>query len=192
MYAEFGDRGGLKKLRPTRTKGTDFMKKVFLLMALILGVVSVAHAQKGKESLKAFEEAYGRTIEPLHNAYGVPILYDVRLGNRETFGPYPYQIKGELKEAELQNYKNRAIYKAMLEKGADELVGTIFDSYVKEDDSKTLWVELSAYPAYWTNFRNLDPNSKEVEMIRVIYPSAQDSEGKILEEKRKAGAAVKN
>ena len=167
------------------------MKKLLLLFSL-LSVSVCAFAQKGNSEIpKAFQEAYGRTVEPLHNAYGIPVVYDVVLGEREEFGPYKFPIKGELRESELQNYKNRAIYKAMLEKGADELIGSIFDSYVLEEDSKTLFVKLSAYPAYWKNFRNLDPNSKEIEMIRVIYPSATDNTGKIQEEKRKTGAAAK-
>lgn len=187
-HAKFGDSGG-KKLRPTQTLGSsDMNKKILLLPLFILCITISAQAQK-PGTVKSFEEAYGRTVEPLHNAYGIPIVYDVVLGQREEFGPYKFPIKGDLHENELQNYKNRAIYMAMLEKDADELIGSIFDSYILDDDPKTLWVRLSAYPAHWRNFRNLNADSKEIEMIKVIYPSAVDAYGKYQEERRKMGAA---
>lgn len=142
-------------------------------MALIMSLTVNVNAQKNnnKGEKKAFEEAQARTLEPFHAAYVIPVVYDVDVSSRQEFGPYAFDIRGDLKEGELANCKNRAIYKAMTEAGADELIGTIFDSYINDSDPKTLYVKLSAYPCKWKNFRNLDANSKEIELIKVIYPS---------------------
>lgn len=148
------------------------MKKVLLLMALMLSLTVNVNAQKNnKGEKKAFEEAQARTLEPFHAAYVIPVVYDVDVSSRQEFGPYAFDIKGDLKEGDLYNCKNRAIYKAMTEAGADELIGTIFDSYINENDPKTLYVKLSAYPCKWKNFRNLDSNSKDIDLIKQIYPS---------------------
>ncbi len=142
-------------------------------MALILSLPVSVHAQKNnKGEKKAFEEATARSLEPFHAAYVIPIVYDVDVSSRQQFGPYAFEIKGELKEWELQNNKKRAVYKALLEVGADEMVGTLYDSYINESDPKTLYVTVSGYPCKWKNFRNLDANSKEIELIKVIYPSS--------------------
>ena len=150
------------------------MKKVLLLLTLIMSLTVNVNAQKNKDrgEKKAFEEATARSLEPFHAAYVIPIVYDVDVSSRQQFGPYAFEIKGDLKEWELQNNKKRAVYKPLLEVGADEMVGTLYDSYINESDPKTLYVTVSGYPCKWKNFRNLDANSKEIELIKVIYPSS--------------------
>lgn len=146
--------------------------RILLMLALMFSFSVSAFAQRNTSGdKKAFEEAQARTLEPFHAAYVIPVVYDVDVSPRQEFGPYAFELKGEI-EKELPGFKNRAIYYAMTEVGADELIGTIFDSYVIYGDSKTAYVKLSAYPCKWKNFRNLDSNSKDLDLIKQMYPSA--------------------
>lgn len=165
------------------------------LSLAIISCVAVTAKDNGKEQ-KAFEEAYARNIEPASKIYVSPQVVDLQYlsTERETYGPYAFPIKGlsAVTEGDLDNLKNRALYKAMIvEAGADIMVGAIFDSYVLENDGNTMWIEISAYPAKFVNFRNLGDKDNDYEMVRTVYPSAVDAYGKQVEQLQITGATNK-
>lgn len=152
--------------------------RIFLLVAFaaLLGGVPAA-AQKKDSNPKMWEEAQARKVVPEIRTFVNPQICDMQLisKSRETFGPYYFPIKSieSTFNFELQNYQNRALYRACQEADADAVIEPLFDSYVYEKDSKMLVVELSGYPVKYTNFR---PASKsEIDMIGVVYPKAATS-----------------
>lgn len=152
-------------------------KNLFIAAMLVAGCAFGALAQKKENNVKVWEESEARRLVPEVRTFVTPQICDMQMlsKGRETFGPYYFEIKSveQTFNFELQNFKNRALYRACQEGDADAVIEPLFNSYVYEKDSKVLVVELSGYPVKYTNFR---PASKdEVEMIGVVYPDASTS-----------------
>lgn len=151
-------------------------KGVVLLLFMLLGGLC-ASAQKQKD-LKVFEESSARMLDPEVRMFITPQICDMQMlsEGRETFGPYRFEIKdlGSTTNADLDNMKARALYRAVLESGADAVIEPMYNSYVMDSDPKTMIVELSGYPVKYYNFRSLSPS--EIEMIRVVYPNKSASQ----------------
>jgi hypothetical protein len=148
------------------------MKKQLLTFCLAVGAVISGFAADDKEN-KLFEEAYARDEEPATVVYIHPQIADMQMlsKEREVYGPYRFKLSkpGVVLEGELDNAKGRALYRATMESDADLMIGTLYDSYVVENDERYIMVEVSGYPAKYTNFRPLPLDANTAEMIRVTY-----------------------
>lgn len=153
------------------------MRKFVLLFALLaVGAFSIS-AQKKDSNPKVWEEAQARKIVPEIRTFVTPQICDMQMISkaRESYGPYYFEIKSieQTFNSDLNNFQNRALYRAIQESDADAIIEPLFNSYVNEKDPKVLVVELSGYAVKYVNFR---PATKsEVDMIGVIYPQARTS-----------------
>lgn len=134
------------------------------------------YAQKpGSADNKIFEEAMARDEEPATKAYVIPQIADLQMLSeaREIFGPYKFKLQrnGTITEGELANAKGRALYRATMEADADLLIGSLFDSYVLENDDRYVVVELSGYPAKFVNWRPIPLDDNMQSMINICYPA---------------------
>lgn len=71
--------------------------------------------------------------------------------------------------SELETAKSIALQKAAIEAGADVIIEPLYTSTVYDKDSKTLWVQLSGYPAKYVNFRKM--TNADIELVKVLYPN---------------------
>lgn len=145
------------------------------LLCIVCGV-TIANAEQ-KEPTKMWEESEARKVVPQVRTFVTPMIFDMQMlsKTREEFGPYTFTIKsiGDTYNSELVNFQNRALYRAVKESDADAMIEAIFDSYVLDNDNKTLVIVLSGYPVKYTNFR--PATSSEIDMIGVVYPLANTS-----------------
>lgn len=153
--------------------------RILLSLAVaVLASSAPAFAQKKDPNPKKFERAEARKISPEVRTFVTPQIFDMKMlsNSRETFGPYYFPLDqsiGNITMGEIRNDEMRALYRACQEADADAIIEPLFDSYVYEKDTKMLIVELSGFPVKYTNFR---PATKaEIDMIGVVYPSAQTS-----------------
>jgi hypothetical protein len=156
------------------------MKKALLTFCLALSTVITVSAADDKES-KLFEEAYARDEEPATVVYIHPQIADMQMlsKDREVYGPYRFKLikPGSVMEGELENAKARALYRATMESDADLMIGSLYDSYIVENDERYIMVEVSGYPAKYTNFRPLPLDTNTNNMIRVSYTSKSAETG---------------
>lgn len=138
---------------------------------MAFGGASTVSAQKRKAEEKAFEEATARRLEPEVRVFIRPMVCDLKLltTDRETFGPYPFTIKGldQLTEEEFLSIKSRALYQAAKENEADAILEPLFYSYCNAKEPKTMYIELSGYPVKYINFHPLKDD--EVDMVEKVY-----------------------
>lgn len=168
------------------------MKKILLLLCLTLATGVFCSAQKKEKVQTLFEEAGERNQEPAFQVFVMPQIADVEYlsTTRETFGPYRFSIKSinDLNEILFQNLKSRAVHYAMREADADVIIAMVPHSYILENDSKTLVVEISGYPAKYVNMRPIGKNATDFEMIRTVYPNAFNlSKQKIVKDQQEVG-----
>ncbi len=150
------------------------MKKFLLIALSLISAVPLFAVDKQKDN-RLFEEAMARDEEPATKVYIHPQIADMQMlsKTRETFGPYKFKLikPGEMTEGELSNAQGRALYRATLEADADLMIGTLYDTYITEEDAKYVVVELSAYPAKFVNFRPLPLDSNSIHMVNICYPT---------------------
>ncbi len=150
------------------------MNKQLFTLCLAVGTIISGFAADDKEN-KLFEEAYARDEEPATVVYIHPQIADMQMlsKDREIYGPYRFKLSkpGVVMEGELENAKARALYRATMESDADLMIGSLYDSYIVENDERYIMVEVSGYPAKYVNFRPLPLDVNMNEMIRVSYTS---------------------
>ena len=150
------------------------MKKQLLTFCLIAcaALSSTAAKPETKEN-KLFEEAYACDEEPATVVYIHPQIADMTMQStaREVYGPYRFKLTkpGVMSEGEPDNVKARALYRATMESDADLMIGTLYDTYIVENDDRFVQVEVSGYPAKYTNFRPLPLDANTNAMIRACY-----------------------
>lgn len=153
------------------------MKKLAMVLGAFAFLGSFSAVAQKEANTKVWEEAQARKIEPEIRTFVTPQICDMQMlsKSRETFGPYYFEIKSveQTFNFELENFQNRALYRALQESDADAIIEPLFNSYVYDKDQKTLIVELSGFPIKYTNFR--PATSAEVNMIGVIYPDIRTS-----------------
>lgn len=156
------------------------MKKLLVTLSMIIGAIIISTAADESDN-RLFEEAYARDEEPATVVYIHPQIADMQMMSevRKVYGPYKFKLNksGTVLEGELENAKARALYRATMEADADLMIGSLYDSYVFEDDDKYIMVEVSGYPAKYTNFRPLPLDANMNNMIRVCYTSKSAETG---------------
>lgn len=152
------------------------MRKVLFLLFVILASGALFAQTPGSADNKIFEEAMARDEEPATKAYVIPQIADLQMLSeaREVFGPYKFKLQrsGTITEGELANAKGRALYRATMEADADLLIGSLFDSYVLDNDDRYVVVELSGYPAKFVNWRPIPLDVNMQSMINICYPAS--------------------
>lgn len=163
-------------------------KTLILLLILLVGGSASTFAQKRKEVKPIFEEASAREATPNVAVFVFPTICDLQMlgTDRETYGPYPYPLAKDLNslsDLELTNVKTRALQQACILSGADLIIEPLYTSQVMENDTKTIYVTISGYPAKYINFRTLKPG--DIDMIKALYPHGvneiqRQNEGEIV------------
>jgi hypothetical protein len=155
------------------------MKRLFFTLSLAVGVTVAGFATDTDKENKLFEEAYARDEEPATVVYIHPQIADMQMlsKDREVYGPYRFKLQkpGSVMEGELDNAKARALYRATMESDADLMIGTLYDSYIVENDERFISVEVSGYPAKYVNFRPLPLDTNTNNMIRECYTHNSDA-----------------
>lgn len=150
------------------------MRKIFLLLTAVLafGALSVSAQKKG--NVEVFEEASARAATPNVAVFVFPQICDLNMisTTRIEYGPYDFALAKDMDtmtNEELENVKTRALQKACKLSGADIIIEPLYTSTIYDKDTKTIWVNISGYPASYVNFRSLKPS--DIEMIRALYPN---------------------
>lgn len=155
-----------------------------MLMGLALIATMTCSAQRksnvSTEKPKTMEQSIARMVEPEIKVFVQPKIAELQImGNqkRQYYGPYRYPIKSPetLTQGEVENNKACALFEAVKSEDADAMVEPLFNVYCLDGDSKTLYIEISGFPAKYVNFRNVgegEPGANDFEMIRSVYPSS--------------------
>lgn len=152
------------------------MTRKAILFAALAALPAIAFAQKSQDKQIVFETSEVHKTAPELRVFVTPMVADLEMidpaKGREEFQS-TFQIKSidALTEFELINLQNRTMYRFAQEHNADVIVEPIFNTRVMEDDSKRMIITVTGYPAKYVNFRKMDRNSDDFEMVRIVYPA---------------------
>lgn len=165
------------KVAPDTHSGIICMtRKAILSIAALLALPTAVFAQKDKEKQIVFETSEVHKTAPELRVFVTPMVADLEMidptKGREEY-ECTFQIKSidTLTEIELINLQNRTMYRFAQEHNADVIVEPIFNTRVMENDSKSMIITITGYPAKYVNFRKMDRNSDDFEMVRIVYPA---------------------
>lgn len=153
--------------------------KLKALPALAVAIVSplIASAQdNGKQLL--FQDTETHISQPELRVFVNPMVCDLSMkhgpNSPRTAFETEFTIKSleTLSEAEFSNLKKRALYQFTKKENADIIVEPLFNSYVLPDNNRLLIIEITGFPANYTNFRALGKEQADLDMVRVVYPAA--------------------
>ncbi|MDD6831688.1 MAG: hypothetical protein PUE80_00825 [bacterium] len=152
------------------------MKKVMFLACLLMLGFSGSYAQRNaKATEKVFEQSQTRFTEPEVRTFINPVVADMKmlLTTRQEYGPYVFNLSkpfGELTQYQVEEFKKTSLYRANREAGSDIMIAALFNVYVNDNDKQKLIIDVSGFPAIYTNFHIVDINdAKELKMIETIY-----------------------
>lgn len=155
-------------------------KKVLLIGALALLTAGQVAAQNKKDRVVVvenekygYDEATASSITPIATAHTSPIVADLtvspkRITHKETFGNAltAADLLNPDKSAEIQYLKNYTLTRAVKLNNADLLLVPVFEVKTS-NDMATITVEVTGYPASYTNFRKA--TNGDLELIRQGY-----------------------
>ena len=150
--------------------------KKLLVAALLLLVGQAVFAQKTKEVVVVQEEKFGydeataHSIDPIATAHTTPIVADLtvnakRITHKETFGNNitKSDLANPARSAEIRYLKDYTLTRAAKLNNADIIITPTYDIKTSED-MNTITVEITGYPASYTNFRKATP--ADLDLIR--------------------------
>lgn len=148
------------------------MKKVRLTIVLFAALLLVSCVP----SKLVYEEHMNRQSEPLMlNPYVTPTIADLEISDtKETIvASFDNNLTSNVNNnKKIEEWKNVTMTKMMKEFDSDVVVAPIFDINTSKD-LRTITVELSGYPAKYTNFRNVqlaDSASMRVYNVEIARP----------------------
>ncbi len=163
-----------KKLLPTR-KRDKYMKKMWFLLLVALTAVSTGYAQKAKRVEKIFEQSQTRYVEPEVRVFVKPMVADMAMltTERQYYGPFIFNLPKpfpDLMQFQVEEYKKTALFQANKLAESDVMVAALFNVYIKEDDKYKIYIDISGFPATYSNFHLINLSNKdEIEMIKTLY-----------------------
>ena len=152
-------------------------KKKLLMAATVLlltaGQMS-AQNKKDKEEVKyGYDEATASSISPVATAHTSPIVADLtvsstRITHKEVFtnALTAEDLLNPDRSAEIKYLKSFTLTRAVKENKADILLVPVYEVSTSSD-MKTITVEVSGYPASYTNFRKA--STADLELIKQSY-----------------------
>ncbi len=164
---------------------------MFLCLILLTALTCFAQKKKTVEPQKTLEQAIARSVEPEIKVFIRPKIAEIEMLSTEKmeYGPYKFALKDpeNLSQYLIEQLKVIALFRATKEAGADILVGSLYDIYILDNDSKTLYIDLSGYPAKYVNFKNIE--GEDVNMVNTVYPAASKSLEKAIKTQAFQGTA---
>lgn len=150
--------------------------KHFISALLLLATFPLsAYAQKDKVIVVdpekyGYDEATARSIDAVATAHTTPIVADLsvapkRITHKEIFGNAltADDLINPSRSAEIRYLKDYTLTRAVKENNADMILAPVFEVKTSED-MKTISVEVTGYPASYTNFRKA--TNADLELIR--------------------------
>lgn len=147
------------------------------LFALVLGALSLTANAQSNGGQVLFQDTETHISQPELRVFVNPMVCDLQIlypsSPRKNFST-SFIIKSleSLTEAEFQNLRKRALYQFTTDQQADVIIEPIFNSYITSNNTKELTIEITGFPAKYTNFRPLGKEQADVEMVRVVYPAS--------------------
>lgn len=162
------------EVAPDTKQGNTEMKRVLMLLFAAFALTAGCFAQKNANA-RTFEQSQTRFSEPEVRVFIKPMVADMQMKSttRQAFGPYSFAVVrslNELTQYQIEECKKTALYRTNAEAGSDIMVAALFNVYIDENDKQTLKVDVTGFPAVYTNFHlvNID-DQKELKMIETIY-----------------------
>lgn len=155
-------------------------KKVLLIAAALLLAAGSLSAQNKKdrvivleEEKYGYDEATASSISPVATAHTSPIVADLtvspkRITHKETFGNAitAADLLNPDRSAEIRYLKNYTLTRAVKLNNADLILVPVYEVKTSED-MRTITVEVTGYPASYTNFRKA--STADLDLIKQSY-----------------------
>ncbi len=138
--------------------------KKTILAVLMLTTTSIVFAQNKKtvvleDERFGYDEATAHSIDPVATAHTTPIVADLsvtqtRITHKETFGNNltAADLTNPNRSAEINYLKDYTLTRAAKLNNADIIIAPTYDIKTSQD-MNTITVEITGYPASYTNFR---------------------------------------
>lgn len=131
------------------------IKKLFLVIALAVGTMTIASAQKTEIKVD-YMESTARYLEPTQSIMTTPLIADLtvvggQISYTETEAFKNYEVTEALIEL-VPSFKKIALCHAARAHKADMIIGAMVD--VITNDRGKLEITITGYPARYVNFRN--------------------------------------
>ena len=147
-----------------------------LLVAVTLS--GLAQTKSKKSAQTVFEQSQTRYIEPEVRVFITPMVADIQMVSSER-RYYVYEFPlckpyTELTFSLIEEFKKTALFYANKEESSDLMVGALFNVKVLDNDKSKLIVEVSGFPATYTNWHMINFNDtqqldRDLKMIETIY-----------------------
>lgn len=148
-------------------------KKFFITAAALLFTTGQLSAQNKKDAVYGYDEATASSISPVATAHTSPIVADLtvspkRITHKEIFGNAltAADLINPDRSAEICYLKSYTLTRAVKLNNADLLLVPVYEVKTSED-MKTITVEVTGYPASYTNFRKATTN--DLDLIKQGY-----------------------
>lgn len=154
------------------------MKRNLLLLAgiIIISAMTATAQKKQKEEVMLFEQSQTRILEPQMNLYLKPVVAELDVDSiktvRDTFGPYEFKMAKpveELTQAQLDEWKKAALFRATKDCDADILLASLINCYVGDDNPRIMKIEVSGFPAKIQKFKTI-ATPADIQLITTFYP----------------------
>lgn len=148
-------------------------KKILIAASVMLLAAGQVFAQNKKDATYGYDEATASSISPVATAHTSPIVADLtvsptRITHKETF-PNALTANDLLnpeRSAEIKYLKTYTLTRAVKENKADLLLVPVYEVKTSED-MRTITVEVTGYPASYTNFRKA--STADLDLIKQSY-----------------------
>lgn len=169
------------------------LKKLFLTVALVLGTMAIASAQKTEITVD-YMESSARYLEPAQSIMTTPMIADLEvMGGQISYTESEAFKNYEVTEALIElvpSFKKIALCHAARAHRADMIIGAMVDVITNKDNR--LEITITGYPARYTNFRNATANDMELvkKGLAVTFNSGSEifekpeDQTKVVEEKK--------
>ncbi len=130
------------------------MKRITLLLtiALALGCVVSASAQRKVERVVEISTAQARNVEPKSSIIVAPQVAELTVSPKRATGSYTYPHNGTV---DVANARARALSDFQKENNADVIIGVLIDTHM---NAETIVVEIQGYPASYSRIRPATQN----------------------------------
>lgn len=152
--------------------------KPIMLPAIAAMVSTFGTAAQDNGSQLLFQDTETHISQPELRVFVNPMVCDLNMKYGANASRTSFQTDFIIKsldtmtEAEFSNLKKRALFQFTQKEKADVIVEPLFNSYVSADNNKRLIIEISGFPANYTNFRALGKEKVDLDMIHIVYPAA--------------------
>ncbi len=132
------------------------MKKftLFLTIALALGCVVSASAQRKVERVVEISTAQARNVEPKTAIIVAPQIAELTVSTKRATGSYSYPHNGTV---DVANARAQALSDFQKEHNADVIVGALIDTHM---NAETIVVNIQGYPATYSRVRPATANDQ--------------------------------